>query len=154
MFSVRRATVADASVLGSLREVMFRELDRHPDPGAPAFGQTSAEAFRDSITRGACEAWLAESPNGVAIGSVAMLIYPRLPSPESAATAEGYLLNVYTDRAWRGRGVAAALVDASIARARGLGLGRIRLHATEAGQRVYEKAGFRSRVDEMELRLT
>jgi GNAT superfamily N-acetyltransferase len=80
-----------------------------------------------------------------------MLIYPRLPSPESSATSEGYLLNVYTTPEWRARGVAAALVSASIIRARELGLGRIRLHATEAGQRVYEKVGFRPRVDEMEL---
>lgn len=152
-FIVRAASVTDAPRLGHLRDVMFHELGRHPDPGAPAFRDRAAIAFAEGFRHGTCEAWVAESADGELIGSVAMLIYPRLPSPESAALHEGYLLNVYTVPGWRGRGVAAALVSASIARARKLGLGRIRLHATEAGQRVYEKSGFKQRVDEMELRL-
>ena len=152
-FIVRAAGLTDAPRLGQLRDEMFRELGRHPDPGAAAFSDRAAVAFAESFRHGTCEAWVAESVDGALIGSVAMLLLPRLPSPESSAIREGYLLNVYTIPECRGRGVAAALVDASIARARVLGLGRIRLHATEAGQRVYEKAGFLSRVDEMELRL-
>lgn len=152
-FIVRAAAMADAPRLGHLRDAMFHELGRHPDPGAPAFRDRAAIAFAESFRHGTCEAWVAESADGELIGSVAMLIYPRLPSPESAAVHEGYLLNVYTVPAWRSRGVAAALVNASIERARALGFGRIRLHATEAGQRVYEKAGFKLRTDEMELRL-
>jgi len=151
MFTVRRATATDAATLGSLRELMFRELGRHPDPSAPAFHERATAAFADGFRHGTCEAWLAESSDNRAIGSVAMLFYPRLPSPESPATREGYLLNVYTTSDWRGRGVAAALVQASIDRARELGLGRIRLHATSAGQHVYAKAGFLARLDEMEL---
>ena len=150
-FSVRRAILADTARLAELREAMFRELGRHPDPGAPSFRDQAEAAFSDGIRNGTCEAWLAESSDGQAIGSVAMLFFPRLPSPESAATREGYLLNVYTAKNWRGRGVAAALVEASILRAKELRLGRIRLHATAAGQRVYAKAGFLARVDEMEL---
>src|SRR4030095_4578176 len=153
MFTVRTATIADAPRLGQLREAMYRELGRNPDPDAPAFRVQSAVAFADSFRTGTCEAWLAESPDGLAIGSVAMLIYPRLPSPELAATREGYLLNVYTVPGWRKRGIAATLVDASITRARELGLARIRLHASDAGHGVYKKAGFIARLDEMELTL-
>ena len=152
-FIVRAATVSDAPRLGHLREAMFRELGRHPDGGGPEFREDASAAFAEGFRYGTCEAWVAESPDGELVGSVAMLIYPRLPSPESAAIHEGYLLNVYTIPAWRNRGIAAALVDASIERARELELGRIRLHATEAGQRVYERVGFKIRVDEMELRL-
>jgi GNAT superfamily N-acetyltransferase len=152
-FIIRPATTGDAPRLGQLRDEMFAELGRRPDPGAPAFRDRAAIAFAEGFRHGTCEAWVAESPDGGLVGSVAMLVYPRLPSPESPAVHEGYLLNVYTIPAWRGRGIAAALVSASIDRARKLGMGRIRLHATEAGQRVYEKAGFKTRVDEMELRL-
>jgi len=151
MFTVRPATIADAARLGELRESMFRELGRHPDPVAPSFRDRATEAFVDGFRHGTCEAWIAESSAGDAIGSVAMLFLPRLPSPESAATREGYLLNVYTTSEWRGRGVAASLVHAAINRARELGMGRIRLHATAAGQRVYTRAGFLARLDEMEL---
>jgi GNAT superfamily N-acetyltransferase len=153
MFHVRLATADDAQTLGALRTELFSELGRLSASGQPAFERAAAHALADAIDRGDCCAWLAESAPGQPIGSVVMLIYPRLPSPESPALREGYLLNVYTSPDWRGRGVAAALVEAAIAHARELGLGRIRLHATAAGQRVYAAAGFILRDDEMELRL-
>ena len=96
---------------------------------------------------------MAQSEAGEVIGSVALLLFPRLPSPDSVAAREGYLVNVYTVPQWRRRGVAAGLVAAAISSARELGLGRIRLHATPEGQVVYTAAGFRLRPDAMELRL-
>jgi ribosomal protein S18 acetylase RimI-like enzyme len=153
MFRVRKATAGDAATLGRLRHALFRESGRQPEAGAPPFEADATAALAETIARGTCEAWLAESDAREAIGSVALLLLPRLPSPESRAQQEGYLLNVYTLPEWRRRGVAASLVAAAVARARELGLARIRLHATEDGQRVYAAAGFQSRQDEMELRL-
>jgi GNAT superfamily N-acetyltransferase len=152
-FTVREATAADAPILGWLREEMFEEMGRYPDAGGPAFRDASAAAFADTIARGTCVAWLAQSAIGEPIGSNALLIFPRLPSPESLAIREGYLLSVYTAPPWRRLGVATALVAASIERARALGLARIRLHATAEGERIYAAAGFRVRQDEMELRM-
>ena len=152
-FAVRFATPLDAQTLGALRTELFTELGRLSASGQPAFERAAAHALADAIERGDCFAWLAESAPGLPIGSVAMLIYPRLPSPESPDLREGYLLNVYAVPDWRGRGVATALVEAAIAGARELGLARIRLHATAAGQRVYAAAGFILRDDEMELQL-
>jgi GNAT superfamily N-acetyltransferase len=153
-FRVRRATVADASVLAQLREALFRESGRPPAGDLPPFVEDAATAFATTLATGTCEAWLAESNEGQAIGSVAMLVVPKLPSPESRAPREGYLLSVYTAPEWRRRGVATALVAAAIGRARELGCGRIRLHATESGRSVYAAAGFEPRQDEMELRLS
>jgi GNAT superfamily N-acetyltransferase len=152
-FAIREATPADAPALANLRDLLFRELGRQPDSAGLEFRHEAARAFAEGMERGTCHAWIATSADGDIIASVAMLLHARLPSPESALTREGYLLNVYTAPEWRRRGVAAALVAASIARARELGLGRIRLHATDDGMRVYEKAGFKARIDEMELRL-
>lgn len=152
-FTIRAATVADAAILGWLREVMFEELGRYPDVGGPAFRDAAAAAFAHTIARGTCVAWLAQSDAGEPIGSNALLVFPRLPSPESLARSEGYLLNVYTAPQWRRQGVATKLVAASIERAKALGLARIRLHATAEGQRIYAAAGFQPRQDEMELHL-
>ena len=150
-FAVRLATAEDAQTLGALRTELFTELGRLSASGQPAFERAAADALADAIDRGDCFAWLAESAPGQPIGSVAMLIYPRLPSPDAPERREGYLLNVYTAPDWRGRGVAGSLVNAAIVKGRELGLARIRLHATAAGQRVYAAAGFALRDDEMEL---
>src|SRR5262252_2065476 len=117
-----------------------------------AFEREAAIAFETGIERGHCIAWLAEA-GAAPVGSSALLLYPHLPSPTSAAPREGYLLSVYTVPAWRRRGVAAALVRAAIESGRHMGLARVRLHATSAGRAIYAAAGFGSRDDEMELKL-
>lgn len=153
-FTVRPSSPQDAAALATLRIALFRELGRHCPPHLEAaFENLSEAAYTAGLERAFCRAWLAETDNQQPVGSVALLIFPRLPSPDSLALFEGYLLSVYTVPEWRRRGVATALVAAAVAKGRELGLGRIRLHATLEGQPVYAGAGFRLRHDEMELRL-
>jgi GNAT superfamily N-acetyltransferase len=152
--TVRPASPRDATALTILRSALFRELGQHPPPQLQAaFESLSAATFTAGLERAFCCAWLAETDTQQPVGSVALLLFPRLPLPDSLARFEGYLLSVYTVPEWRRRGVAAALVAAAVAKGRELGLGRIRLHATPEGQPVYAGAGFRLRHDEMELRL-
>jgi ribosomal protein S18 acetylase RimI-like enzyme len=150
-FAIRKAEPQDAGVLAAFRLALFEEAGRHPAEPAE-FERISANAFASSMTSGGCHAWLASTDQKV-IGCLALLLYPRLPSPESAVTSEGYIVNVYTAPEWRRKGVAAALIDAAILESRALGLGRIRLHTTPHGQPVYQAAGFRTRLDAMELSL-
>jgi GNAT superfamily N-acetyltransferase len=58
---------------------------------------------------------------------------------------------MYTAPAWRGQGVATALLKEVIGFVKGTNAGRIYLHATTDGKRIYEKAGFVSKTSEMEL---
>jgi GNAT superfamily N-acetyltransferase len=153
-FTVRAATPDDAAALAALRSDLFRELGRGPKPGGEAaFVELAAAAFSDALISGRCFAWLAESGDAGAMACVALLVFPRLPSPTLLARQEGYLLSVFTAPSFRGHGTATALVAAAVSKARALGLGRIRLHATPEGRSVYAAAGFASRADEMELRL-
>lgn len=149
-FQVRPATLGDLRALALLRTALFEELGQK---ATAHFNELTEAAFADALERGSCCAWVAQSEAGEVIGAVALLLFPRLPSPNSVAPREGYLVNVYTVPQWRRRGVAAGLVAAAISSARELGLGRIRLHATPEGQVVYTAAGFRLRPDAMELRL-
>ena len=152
-FTIRPAALSDAASLAALRGALFRELGHGPPEGdGGAFEDFAGRAFRDELGRESCFAWLAETAGGEPVGSVALLVFPRLPSPQLSSRLEGYLLSVFTEPGWRGRGVATALVAAAVARARDLGLARIRLHATPQGRSVYAAAGFAPRADEMELR--
>lgn len=120
---------------------------------ATLFRQVTRQAFVSGFRDGTCRAWIAESDSKAPLGSVAMNIYTRLPSPKNPTGREGYLVHLYTLAAWRRKGVASRLLDALIAEARRLSLRRIRLHATADGRPVYELYGFGSRSGDMELYL-
>src|SRR5437762_6357186 len=151
-FIVRSAGPEDASMLTTLRVALFRELGQDVSPERQAtFERVVLIAFTEGLERGCCLGWLAESGDRDTIGSAALLVFPRLPSPESHSSTEGYLQSVYTVPSWRKHGVATALSQAAVAKGRELGLARIRLHATHDGQPVYGAIGLLSRENEMEL---
>ena len=152
---IRRATAADAGALARCRLDLFRELDHEPPPGpAPVFEAVCQETLARFLEEGTCVAWVAETPGEPApVGSLVVLIYPRLPSPGNLRTTEGYILSVFVAPAERHRGIASALTQTAINHARQAGFARLRLHATRWGRPVYERAGFRRRDDEMELDL-
>jgi GNAT superfamily N-acetyltransferase len=149
---IRRATPADAATLARLRAELFLEQGQTIDPARP-FDRLCAEACADVLRRDQGRAWLAESADGAPVGSAALLLFPRLPTPAFPARSEGFLSSVYTRPEWRRRGVGRALIEAALGEARALKLGRVRLHATAGGAPLYTAFGFRPRTDEMELRL-
>ena len=153
--AIRKATVADAGTLARCRLELFRELDAHAGSGIGATFEDACHAtLGQFLLAGTCVAWLAELPGvETPIGSLAMLIYPRLPSPPNFRALEGYILNVYVAPDARHQGIASALTHTAIEHARREKFARLRLHASPLGRAVYERAGFHGRDDEMELDL-
>jgi ribosomal protein S18 acetylase RimI-like enzyme len=95
--------------------------------------------------------WLARSGDGDCVGSVAMHIVPRLPSPQNLFSREGYVAQLFIRGDWRRRGVGSALMRTVIVAAREAKLGRVRLHSTADGLDLYRALGFTLRTNDMEL---
>jgi ribosomal protein S18 acetylase RimI-like enzyme len=153
--AIRRATAADAARLARCRLELFRELEgtRGAEIGT-AFEDACGATLSQFLLAGSCVAWVAEAPGrDTPLGSLAMLVYPRLPSPPNFRTVEGYILNVYVAPDARHQGIASALTHTAIEHARREKFARLRLHASPFGRAVYVRAGFRGRDDEMELDL-
>jgi GNAT superfamily N-acetyltransferase len=149
---VRPATAQDADTLAATRVQLFRELGEGPAPGAlQAFQKDCREMLLHSFHTGGLRAWIAEDGGGHVVGTLIMLIFPRLPTPRLAGSSEGYIANVWVTPEWRRRGIAATLSAAARAAAAELGLARLRLHATRTGRSVYVRVGFQPREDELEL---
>ncbi len=150
---IRPAGPADVGQLARCRLDLFTEVRGGLDPAAAdAFLSHCADALRRYFDTDRVAAWIAETaPGGENVGSLILLLYPRLPSLHNLRTDEGYLINVYVARAWRRRRIASALMETALAYGRQRGLARIRLHATPEGRLVYQRIGFRGRDDEMEL---
>ncbi|MFX0162016.1 MAG: GNAT family N-acetyltransferase, partial [Candidatus Hodarchaeota archaeon] len=66
---------------------------------------------------------------------------------------EAYIMNMYTLPEWQNKGLATNLLKEIIKFIKETNVQRIRLHATEAGKKIYEKIGFVSVSSEMVLDL-
>jgi GNAT superfamily N-acetyltransferase len=155
--ALRFATADDADILANHRVSMFREMRFvHPDSEA-VLRAASAAYFRAAIPAGEYVGWIGSPPGEVAaVAGAGVQFRSLLPRPSHAHAGillgrEGLVLNVYTDAAWRRRGVARYLMHTIIDWARTNGIVHLVLGASEEGRPLYEQMGF---VSTREMRYT
>ena len=85
--------------------------------------------------------WVAEE-NGVLVATAAVIFYPFPPSFTNPRGIRGYVTNVYTHPAFRGRGIAGDLLRQLMAEAKKREAPILMLSASAMGRPVYEKLGF------------
>jgi len=102
-----------------------------------------------AITDGRYVGWVAElqAGSGEVVGGAGLQLRELLPRPSVAHQRlvrgpQGLVVNVYTERAWRRRGVADALMRELLQWCRGNGIESIVLHASGEGRPLYQKLGF------------
>lgn len=148
---VRPATPGDAPLLARSRAGMF--VDMNALQSGSALESTIVAATQRILERaipaGEWTAWIAEI-DGNSVGCGAAILRQSPPSPAFPEGGEmAYLLNFYTEPAFRRRGVATALMTTCLAWCRERGVVRVELHASPAGARVYERLGFVPREGDM-----
>lgn len=148
-FVAQRAGPAELEEFVGQRLALFGEASRSELPTGLA--EATRRACLRGFEAGSLLVWLARAERGEVVGSLAMHLFPRLPSPASPTGQEGYVVHAYTLPAWRRRGVGALLMRELIAEARRLALGRLRLHATADGRALYSRFGFVEHADNMQL---
>ena len=84
----------------------------------------------------------------VSIGS--LCLFKRLPYKENISGIEGYILNIYTEPAFRGQGFAKRIISEIKKYAIENRMKRIWLNSSEQGKRLYIEQGFAARENEME----
>ena len=83
---------------------------------------------------------------GRLVAAVLLLIVEKPMNPSIPNGLCGDVLSVYTEEAYRGRGICSTLMKNMVDYAKKEGLSRITLSATKEGYPVYKKAGFTDRV--------
>lgn len=151
-FHVRLATPVDADIIGTHRAQMFYDMGDIPDRLFDQFRAMSCERVREQLTTGEYIGWLACSADslGKIIGGAGVQLRRVMPHPLTSPKGEAgigegrhaIILNVYTQPAWRRRGVAALLMRHIIDWSRAEKLDRLVLHASDEGRALYEKLGF------------
>jgi len=144
--SIRRATAEDAGVLARHRADMFRDMGQLSDTLRDTLIEAARAYFAAAIPDGRYVAWLAEA-GGEIVGGAGLQLRELLPRPAPGDSRlvrgpQGLIMNVFTERAWRRRGVAAALLRELLRWCRASGIESVVLHASADGRPLYEKLGF------------
>ncbi|HVO25999.1 MAG TPA: GNAT family N-acetyltransferase [Candidatus Margulisiibacteriota bacterium] len=141
-YVLRDATLADVTTIARHRVSMFRDIGMLHEHDATALETGSRAHLTTALADGTYRGWVIEYQGAVVAGT-GVILRPLLPRPESPRGGEdAEVLNVYTERAHRRRGLARRLVQHVLSWARARGLRQISLHASDAGRPLYEQLGF------------
>jgi ribosomal protein S18 acetylase RimI-like enzyme len=148
-FRIRPATIADISLIAAHRAAMFRDMGRLATNSEAILVRATADYLREALPREEYLGWVAESTPSQTkpIGGAGVQFRSLLPRPRSAGDGlefgpEAIVLNVYVEPEWRRRGVGEALMRLVLIALADRGVGRIVLHASPDGRRLYERLGF------------
>jgi GNAT superfamily N-acetyltransferase len=160
-FQIRLATTADLELISRHRARMFVDMGELPQEMFDSFRAQSLDALGQMFVEGKYVGWLAsakDEPNKIVAGAgVQLREVPPHPQPDASGKIEivcgrqAIIQNVYTEREWRRRGLAALLIKRIIDWAREQGIESLVLHASDEGRAVYQRLGF-IQTTEMRLR--
>ncbi|WP_407642895.1 GNAT family N-acetyltransferase [Actinacidiphila yanglinensis] len=140
---MRRGDLGDVAEVVRLRRVMFAAMT-----GADAPGPWEAEARRLlarqlAVPEPSTGVFVVDAADREGLAACAVgTMEERLPSPSSPAGRFGFVFNVCTDPAYRGRGYARAATEALLDWFAARGVSRVDLHATPDAEHLYRELGF------------
>lgn len=141
MADIRPITLDDAAQVTEHRHRMFVDAGKPDDAKLRAMSDAFLEWVKPKIQAGQYFGWFAEE-QGQVVSGVGMMVIEWPPHPLHLEPLRGYILNVYTEPAHRGRGLAKRLTQMAMQEARDRRLSLTILHATSLGRPLYEKLGF------------
>ena len=112
----------------------------------------SRRFFESRLADGRFRAWVAEAPSGEIVAGGGVLVFDHLPSPRDPHPERPLIVNVYTEGAYRRRGIARRLMEIMVAWCRESGFGSVTLYASPDGRPLYAALGF-SPTNEMRFML-
>ena len=140
----RRATVEDAGLITRHRKAMFADMRDAEEAVLDEMTRNFGPWVRRMIAEEKYAGWIT-SDGERAVGSAGLLILDWAPHfLDPKCDKRGYILNVFVEQEYRGRGIAKALTLECIAEAKRRGVGVVALHASQKGQPVYERLGFKT----------
>lgn len=150
-FVIREGRRDELAVVVYHRRRMFEEMGYTDVQQLAAMDQSSEEFFGQALEAGKYRAWLVEV-NGTVVAGGGVLILSFQPGPRDPRPERPWIVNVFTEPAWRRKGLARVLMTEMVEWCRAEGFTVVSLHASDAGRPIYAGMGFRS-TNEMRLRL-
>lgn len=149
--AVQEAGVEDIDTLVEMRLKVLRtvfEIPEHEDLSELA--ASNRRYYAEELETGnhiACLAYV----NDELAGCAGACISNQMPSPECVNGLSAYIMNVYTEPEYRGRGIGTKTVAWLVEQIKARDITRISLQATSEGRSIYERLGFLAMDDFMEM---
>lgn len=152
MIKIRAVSPSDFTLICKHRNCMFKEAGKHA-ADLVAMSPSFATWLRPRLEDGRYFGFIADSADGKPIAGVGLMVIDWPPHPSHPTDCRrGYVLNLYVDPAFRGRGVARSLMEKSVQVFREQKIVYAVLHATDDGRPLYESSGW-TQTSEMAMRL-
>lgn len=148
---IRPATCADAAVIARHRAEMFSDMGQLLPSLYPQLVDRTITYLQDSIPAGEYKGWLAapRDREHLIVAGAGVQLRRVLPHPMArvgenriAAGRQAIVLNVFTEKGWRRRGLAALLMQHVLQWAAASDIDTLVLHASDDGRALYERLGF------------
>ncbi len=137
-----RAASRDVDLVTELRLEVLEAFQGPPPPGRVSeLRPQLRDSLAEGLEREAYVCWLAEC-GGIIAGSGGMAVNWRPGNFSNPSGRTGYIMSMYTRPGYRGRGICSELVRRLTRTGRELGITHFELHATRAGEPIYQKLGF------------
>ena len=151
-FKCKRATMEDIDELVRTRIIVLRAANKlSDDEDMSVVEEESYAYYRRALESGEHIAYLVYD-NGKFIGAGGLSFYQVMPTYHNPTGKKAYIMNMYTNPAYRRKGIAYHTLEILVADAKNKGIDAISLEATEMGRPLYEEFGFVGMKDEMELK--
>ena len=149
---IRRATLRDLDVLVRQRRGMWEDIADHTEAELDAADRVYRQWTRRRMKSGKLVGFLAETRDGRVVSGGCVWLQEIQPMPGRPDRVQPYLLSMYTEPEFRGRGLATRIVREAIRWSKARGYFRLSLHASDFGRAIYQRQGFK-RSWEMRVRL-
>ena len=147
----RLATEADLPTLAALRWAFRTEDEPAPDDVDKVnFLAVCLDFLRQGLETSQWVYWVAEA-NGEIVSHVFVQRARKVPKPSHLYDVYGYVTNVYTQPAFRARGIGSELMQHVVQWAEAEKLDTLIVWPSEKNGRFYQRLGFRADNDVMEL---
>ncbi len=147
----KRATIEDIDILTKTRiEVLKAANELSEDTNMEEVEKQSYNYYKKALCDGSHIAYLVFDENCF-VGAGGVSFFQVMPTYHNPSGNKAYIMNMYTNPAYRRKGIAYKTLDMLVREAKSKGITAISLEATDMGRPLYKKYGFIKMNDEMEL---
>lgn len=149
----KKAGIGDLEVLVATRTEVLRAANQLPDhTNMSVVEAESRKYYLGALENDTHAAYLVYDGDKV-IGAGGISFYEVMPTFHNTSGKKAYIMNMYTNPAYRRKGIAGRTLSLLLKEAEDRGISQITLEATQAGRPLYQKYGFVQMQDEMEWKI-